>query len=66
MKQATLETDEKFNGVELRLQDQERDFIEALNRVKQELIVALQQKPEFSDLETMAHKINTKADFQKV
>ena len=37
-----------------------------MEKIKAEVILGLQAKPEFLDLETMAQKINTKADFQKV
>lgn len=37
-----------------------------MEKIKAEVILGLQSKPEFQDLETMALKINTKADFQKV
>lgn len=66
MKQATNETDEKFAILEGRMRDQAREIVNAIEKIKNELVLAIQQKPEFQDLETMANKINTKADFQKV
>ena len=66
LKQATLETDEKFNQFENRLSDQTKDVVQVMEKIKAEVILGLQSKPEFQDLETMALKINTKADFQKV
>lgn len=63
LKQATIETDEKFAVLEARVGDQAREIVGAVEKIKNELVLALQQKPEFQDLETMANKINTKADF---
>ena len=42
MKQATLETDEKFANIEARIGDQARDVVETLERVRNEMAGGLQ------------------------
>jgi hypothetical protein len=61
-----METDERFLQIDGKLTTFSKELVGAMEQVRAEASMALQQKPEFSDLETMAHKINTKADVQKV
>lgn len=61
-----METDEKFSVIESRLNDHVREVAQGLDKVRAEALLGLQSKPDFADLETMAQKVNTKADFMKV
>ena len=52
--------------MESRLQDNTAANSEQIEKLRIEVMQGMQQKPEFQDLEAMAHKIHTKADFVKV
>ena len=62
LKQSTLETDEKFGLLEHRINQANDEMFQAIEKLKLDIVQAMQQKPEFQDLEIMAHKLNTKAD----
>lgn len=59
---ANAEMDENIRSLDIGLQRQNQD----LKDLAKDLTHILQQKPDFSDLEAIAHKIHTKADNERV
>lgn len=52
--------------IEQRINETAHELVQTIEKLKSDVVVGMQQKPEFQDLEAMAHKLHTKADFQKV
>lgn len=62
LKQQKNDSDEYFNKLDQLVFKNKQD----VQSLAQTLTQILQQKPDFSDLEAIAHKIHTKADCDKV
>ena len=66
LKLSSEETDARLSVHETKLSELRNSLESSLDKLATQLNLKLQQKTEFSDLETIAHKMHAKVDFEKV
>ena len=60
------DADDRFGRVDTQLSIIRNDRDEGIDKLRSEFAQVMHHKPDFSDLEAIAHKMHTKADFEKV